>query len=63
MKLRGYKMLIQELQDLIDKEKFQAIANERKRFAKWLSRQPTLNGQINRKDRDSLSHGYEPEGY
>lgn len=56
-------MLIQEIQDLIDKEKFQAVAKERKRFAKWLCSKSSLNGMINRKDREALENGYTPEGW
>ncbi len=59
----GGLMYLQEIQDLIDKEKFQAIAKERKRFARWLSCKPYLNGTISRKDRNALESGYEPEGY
>ena len=56
-------MLIQELQDLIDKEKFQAIAKERKKFARWLSSKRSLDGRISREDRDAFESGYTPAGY
>ena len=56
-------MLIQEIQDLIDKEVFQAIAKERKKFAKWLASKPQLNGMVSREDRDYLENGYTPKGY
>ena len=56
-------MLIQEIQDLIDNAVFQAIAKERKRFAKWLSSKSYLNGKISRADRDALENGYTPKDY
>ena len=56
-------MLIQEIQDLIDKAVFQAIAKERKLFAKWLGSKSSLNGMISREDRDALENGYTPKGY
>ena len=56
-------MILEEIQDLIDKEKFQAIAKERKRLAKWLASKRILDGTLSRADRESLENGYTPEGY